>query len=170
MEERTMICPICASALTLEQQQCPSCKNDLTAYLTLAYQPDVLFNDAISRMKREDYDDACDLLCRASALRPDDVQIKQLWMRACYGAGNLKKAVSLMLDLLEAAPSETLSAQYEQLMREYEHSVASPETLVRELLLQQSDRMEALIGRMEQLSAPTAQTKSPSEGGNHEPL
>jgi len=165
-----MICPVCASALSLEQQQCPGCKSELTAYLTLAYQPDLLFNDAIGRMKREDYEDACDMLCRASVLRPDDIEIKQLWMRACYGAGNLKKAVSLMLDLLEAAPSETLGAQYEQLMREYEHSVASPEALVRDLLVKQSDRMEALIGRMEQLSAPAAQTESPTEGGNHEPL
>ena len=158
-----MICPICASALTLEQQQCPSCKNDLTAYLTLAYQPDLLFNDAISRMKREDYDDACDLLCRASALRPEDAQIKQLWMRACYGAGNLKKAVSLMLDLLETAPSETLSAQYEQLMREYERIASSPETLLRELLLRQSDRLEAIIERLEHLEAPKTAPGTESE-------
>lgn len=157
-----MICPICASALTLEQQQCSSCMSDLTAFLTLAYQPDLLFNDAINRMKREDFGDACDLLCRASALRPNDTEIKQLWMRACCGAGDYKKAVVLMLDLMEMAPSETLSAQYEQLIYEYERNVSSPETLLRELLLRQSDRMEAIIERLERLAAPeTIQATAP---------
>lgn len=177
-----MICPICASALTLEQQQCPSCKSDLTAFLTLAYQPDLLFNDAISRMNREDYDDACDLLCRASALRPEDAEIKQLWMRACYGAGNLKKAVSLMLDLLEMAPSAALSAQYEQLIAEYERNVSSPETLLRELLLRQSDRIEAIIERLEHLeasgtapgtepeTASAAVTEPTEKGEDNEPI
>ena len=41
-----MICPICAASLTPEQQICANCKSDLTHFLTLVYQPDLLFNDA----------------------------------------------------------------------------------------------------------------------------
>lgn len=165
-----MICPICASALELNQRQCAGCNTDLTAYLTLAYQPDLLFNEAINRMKREDYSDACDLLCQASALRPDDLQIRQMWMRACYGSGNLKKAISLMLDLMEAAPSAERTAQYERLLLEYEWSVSSPEALIRERLLRQSDRMDALIERMERVAASAAPAEEPNKGVDHEPL
>ncbi len=165
-----MICPICAASLKPDQQKCPNCKNDLTYFLTLAYQPDLLFNDAIGRMKREDYDGASDLLCRASAMRPDDAEIKALWAQACYGAGNLKKALSLMLDLMGSAPTEALGAQCERLMSEYERSASSPETLIRDLLLTQSDRMENLIGRLERLAEPGSDQAPPEKGDNDEPV
>ncbi len=165
-----MICPICAASLTPEQQVCANCKSDLTHFLTLVYQPDLLFNDAINRMKREDYDGASDLLCRASAMRPDDAAIKKLWIQACYGAGNLKKALGLMLELSGAAPSEALSAQCERLMYEYERSASSPETLMRDLLLTQSDRMENIIERLERLTAPEPTQMPPEKGNNDEPV
>lgn len=165
-----MICPICAASLLPDRQECPSCRSDLTHYLTLAYQPDLLFNDAIGRMKREDYDGAGDLLCRASAIRPDDAEIKELWARACYGAGNLKKALSLMLELMGTAPTEALNAQCDRLMNEYERSASSPETLIRELLLVQSDRMEGMIERLEGLTESKPDQTPPEKGSNNEPV
>lgn len=165
-----MICPICAATLAPDQPKCLNCNSDLTHFLTLAYQPDVLFNEAVGRMKREDYDSASDLLCCASALRPDDAGIKELWIRACYGAGNLKKALSLMLDLMGTAPTDKLNAQCERLMSEYERSASSPETLMRELLLVQSDRMETIIERLERLGEPGPDKANPEKGNTDEPL
>ena len=165
-----MICPICASAIAPEQQRCSGCQTDLTAYVTLAYQPDLLFNEAVNRMKREDFAQACDLLCQASALRPEDTQIRRLWMRASYDSGNLNKAISLALDLLETAPSPELTAQYERLLLEYEWSVSSPEALVRGLLLRQSDRLETSIERLERLSAPAPNVEETNKGEGHESL
>lgn len=165
-----MICPICAATLTPDQQICTNCKSDLTHFLTLIYQPDLLFNDAISRIKREDYDGASDLLCRASAMRPDDIEIKKLWIQACYLAGNMKRALGLMLEISGTAPSESLSAQCDRLMREYERSASSPETLVRDLLLVQSDRMESIIERLERLTTPETIQRPPEKESHDEPV
>jgi thioredoxin-like negative regulator of GroEL len=165
-----MICPICAASLTPDQQTCSNCKSDLTYFLTLVYQADLLFNDAVGRMRRGDYDGAGDLLCRASAMRPDDVEIKKLWIQACYGAGNLKKALGLLLELSGTAPSEELSMQCERLMHEYERSASSPETLVRDLLLKQSDRMESMIQRLEHLTEPESAPTPPAKESNDEPV
>lgn len=160
-----MICPICASTLAPEQRGCPGCQTDLTVYLSLVYQPDLLFNEALNCMNREDFAEACDLLCQASALRPEDARIRQLWMRASYGGRDLKKAISLAVDLMEQTPSAELSKQYERLLLEYEWSVSSPEALARGPLLQQNDRLEALIERLERVSAPALQAEEPYKGG-----
>lgn len=165
-----MICPICASALAPEQRRCPGCQTDLTVYLSLAHQPDLLFNEALNCMGREDFSEACDLLCQASALRPEDAQIRLLWMRASYGGGDLKKAISLAIDLLEQAPSAELNRQYERLLLEYEWSVSSPEALARGPLLRQNDRLEALIERLERVSAKAPQEQEPNKGEGYEPL
>ena len=88
-----MLCPLCAAAIPAGETTCPGCGAELTDYLNTKYQPDLLFNEALQCMRRESFSDAGSLLCRAHALRPDDIGILDLWIRAEYASGNKKRAL-----------------------------------------------------------------------------
>ena len=144
-----MICPICAAEVAAAEQNCPSCKSELSEYIQIYYQPDILYNDALTRMRQGDYESACLLLSRASAGRPEDAGIRELWMQACYSAGDLKKALDLILDLMDGDGSGELSRQYECILKEYEQAGSSAEQIMKGLAAAQCGRLEELAGRLE---------------------
>ena len=161
-----MICPICASTLDEGRTACPACGAELAEYLTTMAQPDVLYNEALTYICRDNYTVACDLLCRASALRPEDTGILELWIRASYMADNKKRAVELMMDLLELSPTDRLQQCFEKLMAEYELDQATAEQAVKKRLQEQTERLGALLDRMEQsLSTPAEVRAAKTESG-----
>ena len=121
-----MICPICSAALPEGARRCPGCGAELEEYLNAAYQPDLLFNEALDKLEREQYTEACSLLCRAHALRPEDAGILALWVRGEYSAGNKRRAVELMTHLLELDDSPERQAELDALVEEYDREPATP--------------------------------------------
>ena len=144
-----MICPICAAALPEGARQCPGCGAELTDYLTAAYQPDLLYNEALECLRRENWSEASTLLCQAHALRPDDAEILALWVRSEFLGDNKKRAVELMTDLIELDDSPQRMEQFNQLVTEYDLDQSSGEAAVKRQLSAQSQRLSALLDRME---------------------
>lgn len=144
-----MICPICAAALPEGARQCPGCGAELTDYLTAAYQPDLLYNEALDCLRRENWSEASALLCQAHALRPDDAEILALWVRSEFLGDNKKRAVELMTDLIELDDSPQRMEQFNQLVAEYDLDQSSGEAAVKRQLSAQSQRLSALLDRME---------------------
>lgn len=120
-----MICPLCSVELESDTVKCPACGADLTEFICACYQPDLLFNDALTCIEREKYGDACSLLCRAFAMRPDDPELLLLWARSEYLAGNKKRAVELMADLTEIDASPEYMALFDELVAEYDREQVS---------------------------------------------
>ncbi len=120
-----MNCPICAAALPEGARRCPGCGAELTEYLSAVYQPDLLFNQALDALAQQRHADACALLCQAHALRPDDAGILELWVRSEYAAGNKRRAVELMTDLVELDRSEGCQRRFEALVEEYDREEAA---------------------------------------------
>lgn len=120
-----MNCPICAAALPQGARQCPGCGADLRDYLSAAFLPDLLYNQALDCLARSHWSEACALLCRAHALRADDAGILELWVRSEYGAGNKKRAVELMTDLVELDRSPACQQRFEALVAEYDREQAA---------------------------------------------
>lgn len=121
-----MICPICAAALPEGARQCPGCGAELDDYLSAVYQPDLLFNEALDELEQGRFAEASALLCRAHALRPTDAGILELWVRSEYDAGNKKRAVELMADLLELDDSPERQAQLDELVEEFDRAQTPP--------------------------------------------
>lgn len=120
-----MNCPICAAALPVGARLCPGCGADLRDYLSAVCQPDLLFNQALDCLAREHWSEACALLCQAHAQRPEDAGILELWVRGEYGAGNKKRAVELMTDLVELDRSPACQQRFEALVAEYDREQAA---------------------------------------------
>lgn len=153
-----MICPVCAGTLPSRASQCPACGADLTEYLTAKYQPDLLFNEALDCLKQQNYADACDLLCLAHTMRPDDAGILALRVRAEYLSGDKKRAIELLTDLMELDDSPALAEQLNQIIREYDAEQMSAETAIKA----QNARLAGLLDRMERcLDAHDAGTTEP---------
>ena len=144
-----MLCPLCAAAIPAGETTCPGCGAELTDYLNAKYQPDLLFNEALQCMTRESFSDAGSLLCRAHALRPDDIGILDLWIRAEYASGNKKRALELMMDLVELDSSEGRTEQLNLLVEEYDRDQADAGAVVKRELMEQNDRLQALLNRLE---------------------
>lgn len=144
-----MLCPLCAAVLPAGAVICPGCGADLADYINTKYQPDLLFNEALTLLRRESYSDACALLCRAHAYRPKDVGILDLWMRAEYDYGNKKRALELMTDLMELDDSPWREEQFKMLAEEYDREQAEAGILVKSELQSQNDRLGALLDRLE---------------------
>ena len=144
-----MLCPLCAAAIPAGETTCPGCGAELTDYLNAKYQPDLLFNEALQCMRRESFSDAGSLLCRAHALRPDDIGILDLWIRAEYASGNKKRALELMMDLVELDSSEGRTEQLNLLVEEYDRDQADAGAVVKRELMEQNDRLQALLNRLE---------------------
>lgn len=169
-----MICPICAAALPEGARQCPGCGAELTDYLTAAYQPDLLYNEALDCLRRENWSEASTLLCQAHALRPDDAEILALWVRSEFLGDNKKRAVELMTDLIELDDSPQRMEQFTQLVAAYDLDQSSGEAAVKRQLSAQSQRLSALLDRMERAldgaaSAPTVSATSAASAGTGTP-
>lgn len=145
-----MLCPLCAAAIPAGETTCPGCGAELTDYLSAKYQPDLLFNEALQCLRRESYSDASSLLCRAHALRPDDIGILDLWVRAEYASGNKKRALELLMDLVELDSSESRTEQLNLLVEEYDRDQADAGAVVKRELMEQNDRLHTLLNRLEQ--------------------
>lgn len=144
-----MLCPNCNQTIRDTEATCPSCGSDLSDVLNARYQPDVLFNEALTLLGQQRWTDACDTLCRAHALRPQDAGILKLWVRAEYMADNKRRAVELMADLIDLDDSEQNVRLLNELSAEYDREQSGADVLVRRELEQQGDRLSALLDRME---------------------
>lgn len=144
-----MHCPLCAAAIPAEQTKCPGCGADLSDYLNAGYQPDLLFNEALDLLKRESCSEACTILCRAHTLRPQDVGILDLWVRAEYYSGNKKRALELMTDLVELDDSEARMEQLTLLVGEFDREQADTGAVIKRELQEQNDRLRSLLDRLE---------------------
>lgn len=144
-----MLCPNCHMTIRDTEAKCPFCGSDLSDLLSARYQPDLLFNEALTLLGQQRWTDACDTLCRAHALRPQDAGILELWVRAEYLADNKRRAVELMADLIDLDDSAQNVRLLNELSDEYDREQGGADTLVRRELEQQSDRLSALLDRME---------------------
>jgi thioredoxin-like negative regulator of GroEL len=144
-----MICPVCAAALEPSARSCPACGAELIEYLKTYYQADVLFNDALTRMRRGRYPQAAELLCRAAGLRPADAGILTLWAEAALLAGDPAGAARILEGALELDDSERVREQHRRALETLEAAGTPADALVRKALSAESARLEQAALRLE---------------------
>ncbi len=140
-----MICPICANQVGLEEANCPSCQTGLTEYAQAHAYPDLLFNAALTQLRRGQHAPARALLCTVCQYRPDDQAALRLWAHAASLCGDPAEAVRVLLDALELGEDPDLQRQYDEALAAYESAESSLDTLLRKL----ADRMDASVSRLE---------------------
>ena len=143
-----MICPVCAITLESGVRRCHSCGTELTEYLMVCCQADVLYNDALIRMRRGRYSHAAELLCRASGLRPSDVDILSLWAEAALLGGNPGEAVRILEGALELDGGEPIRTQHRRALAALEEAT-SADILIRKALSEETARLEQAAYRLE---------------------
>ena len=96
-----MNCPICSRDVAPIEKRCPNCGANLIEYIQVYNMPDALYNDALTKMRHEHYDEAAELLCRAAGLRPNDREILLAWAQCCSISGRHASAVRVLEKALE---------------------------------------------------------------------
>ena len=121
-----LTCPICASIVTENKTKCPSCGADLDIYSSLFYTPDLLYNEAVDLLQKQEYNTAIDKLAIAHYLRPADKEIILMMAKAAELSGNMVLAMEKMAILLvgDYNVSEEAAKEFERLTAAYEQQEA----------------------------------------------
>jgi hypothetical protein len=107
-----MICPVCATAVPVQERHCPACRVGLAEYAAVWYLPDQLFNEGVVHLRRGDAAAAATLFAQVCWFRPDDVAARRAWAHACSLLGRHEEAALLLGEAMDAAPSPDLEQQY----------------------------------------------------------
>ncbi|MDR1440920.1 MAG: hypothetical protein LBJ02_00755 [Bifidobacteriaceae bacterium] len=143
-----MICPLCAATVELEAQTCPACDLSLSEYAQVHYYPDLLFNDALRRVGRGQYAEACALLAQVCAWRPRDLEAIMLWATAAEGRGDDSESVRILLDALELDSGPAVHAAYNLALARLEDAAGPAQSVLLDLSAQLRDgigRLEAML-------------------------
>ncbi len=108
-----MKCPVCSR--NAEGPKCP-CGADLHFYAQMHYLPDILYNEALLFIKRQEWQSAAQSLAAAWTLRPHDAGVLKLWAHALQQTGDIEGALDKAGLALEITPSDkALEAWFEEL-------------------------------------------------------
>ena len=121
-----LTCPVCASVLIDQETKCPSCGTDLDVYSSLFYTPDLLYNEAVDLLQKQEYNSAIDKLAIAHYLRPADKEIVLMMAKSAELSGNIVLAMEKMAVLLvgDYNVSEEAAKEFERLTTAYEQQEA----------------------------------------------
>ena len=116
-----MICPMCATHVALETETCPSCSTGLAEYASVAYLPTWLTNQALVRLRREQWGEAATLFSQAALYAPRDLDLLRGWAHALVQMGQLEEALDKASQALELVTDSSddagaTQAQFDQIV------------------------------------------------------
>lgn len=122
-----MICPVCATAVPVQERDCPSCRAGLAEYAAVWYLPDQLFNEGVVHLRRGDAAAAATLFAQVCWFRPDDVAARRAWAHACSVLGRHEEAALLLGEVMERAPGPDVEEQYAEALAALDAGGVAPE-------------------------------------------
>ncbi|MDX5398109.1 MAG: hypothetical protein LPK92_00040 [Actinomycetes bacterium] len=103
---------MCATAVPVQERDCPGCHTGLAEYAAVWYLPDQLFNEGVVHLRRGDAAAAATLFAQVCWFRPDDVAARRAWAHACSVLGRHEEAALLLGEVMERAPGPDVEEQY----------------------------------------------------------
>ncbi len=110
-----VLCPVCNSNFSQTDtsfSNCQKCGEDLTAFLSISYAPDMLVNQAVKLIESGDYRMAYDKLSAAHYLRPHDNEIVLEMARICELIEDYQGAMEKIAILLSDSDDEKIKEEY----------------------------------------------------------
>ena len=162
-------CPICSASIVPHRLSCPQCKADLSAYLSVYYAPDMLYNEAVELAAEGDHRTAYDKLAAAHYLRPHDMEIVTAMAHCAEKKTDFQDAMEKLALALVKSQDPLLKQEYARLSALWE------EAQVRERGFQEmSAELKALISaaahealkEVLQQGAATAHAEAPADNGD----
>ena len=111
-----MICPLCATRVGIETELCPSCGSGLREYAVAAYLPHWLFNEALVRVRREQWAQACTLFAQAGLYLPKDTDLLRGWAYCLAQMGQFDEALDKITTALEIADTQEIREEITDIM------------------------------------------------------
>ena len=111
-----MICPQCAAQVGLQSESCPSCAVGLREYAVAAYLPHWLVNEALTRLRREQWSEAATFLAQAALFLPRDTDVLRGWAHALAQMGDLDLALEKIMEAREISGTDQVDEEYTEIL------------------------------------------------------